>query len=122
MPFVKGQSGNPSGRPAMPKEVREAVRRNGARAVKRMSDLLEDDGAWGPNGWLSGKEQILLATVAQERAFGKAHNVSVSFGGVSVGTGSSKRLREVADLLPERKHAQLRTSGGRPAIDAKVDL
>ena len=45
--FVKGQSGNPSGRPKMAPEVRDAIRNNGVMAVKRMAALLNDDGAWG---------------------------------------------------------------------------
>ncbi|WP_139188523.1 hypothetical protein [Aliiruegeria lutimaris] len=71
-----------------------------------MAALLEDDSAWGPKGWLKPKEQILLATVAQERAYGKAESVSVSHehgGTVLVAASISDRLQGVADKLPERR-------------------
>ena len=70
--FQKGKSGNPSGRPKIPQEVREAIRNNGEMAVTRMSDLLMDDSAFGSKGWIKPREQILLLATAQERAFGYA--------------------------------------------------
>lgn len=36
-----------------------------------MGQLLSDDTAWGKNGWMKPREQIVLATTAQERACGK---------------------------------------------------
>ena len=78
MRFKKGQSGNPRGRPVMPPEVREAIRSNGEVAVRRMADLLNDDAAWGADGWLAPMEQIKLLALAHERAFGRAG--ALSFG------------------------------------------
>ncbi|MEP5088834.1 MAG: hypothetical protein ABJR23_05345, partial [Paracoccaceae bacterium] len=64
MRFKKGQSGNPRGRRVMPPEVREAIRSNGEVAVRRMAGLLNDDAAWGADGWLAPIEQIKLLAVA----------------------------------------------------------
>ena len=117
--FKKGQSGNPSGRPPMPPEVREAVRANGCLAVRRMEQLLEDDSAWGPEGWMKPREQILLATTAQERAYGKIETVSIDHrhgGNIDLTAKHDSfqdQLYRMADQLPERK-AQ------RAVLEAKV--
>ena len=47
MPWKKGQSGNPGGRPKLNADVREAIQSNGELAVQRMRQLLTDDSAWG---------------------------------------------------------------------------
>ena len=109
MTFKPGQSGNPSGRPPMPKPVREAIRSNGELAVNRMEQLLSDDSAWGPKGWMRPREQILLATTAQERAYGKIESVSVDhYHGGSIELQAkrasiSQQLEHIADQLPERR-------------------
>ncbi len=78
MVFKPGQSGNPSGRRRQPPEVREAIRTNGELAVRRMQDIMEDDTAWGREGWIPPKDQITLLEKAQDRAWGKAENLSIS--------------------------------------------
>lgn len=108
MRFKKGQSGNPRGRPVMPQEVREAIRNNGEMAVMRMSNLLADDRAWGADGWIRPREQILLAAVAMDRAFGKAMNVAMDHhhgGSISLQAKQasfSGQLERISDQLPER--------------------
>ena len=109
MMFKKGQSGNPSGRPPMPPEVREAIRANGEIAVRRMDQLLADDSAWGPEGWMKPREQILLATTAQERAYGKIETVWVDHrhdGNIDLTAkypSVQDLLHRIADKLPERQ-------------------
>jgi len=43
--WVKGQSGNPAGRPAVPAEVREQIRSHTARAIRVLVEALEDPDA-----------------------------------------------------------------------------
>ena len=106
--FQKGKSGNPSGRPKIAPEVKEAIQNNGLTAVRRMSELLNDDSAWGAHGWIRPREQILLATAGQERAYGKIENVAVDHlhGGSIVLQAKHARFQDVlgriSDQLPER--------------------
>ena len=116
--FMKGQSGNPSGRPKMAPEVRAAIRDNGKLAVMRMSELLNDDTAFGPKGWIKPREQILLLAAAQERAFGKAHNISVDHHlGGSRPAPLSDRLARIADQLPEQKSQRAVLNKAIPVAD-----
>jgi hypothetical protein len=85
-----------------------------------MSELLNDDSAWGKTGWIKPREQILLATAGQERAYGKIESVAVNHqhGGSIVLQAKHARfqdvLEKIADQLPERV-AQ------RRALDAKIE-
>ena len=105
MVWKKGQSGNPGGRPKIDPNVREAIGRNGQLAVQRMHELLTDDAAWGQGGWMKPREQIMLATLAQERAYGKPDTMVV--GHVHGGTVELRPhvpdLRNISDQLPERR-------------------
>ena len=76
MPFKPGQSGNPRGRRRLSVEVKEAIANNADKAVQRMADLLNDDEAFGKDGWLPPKDQIVLLEKAQDRGYGKAENLS----------------------------------------------
>lgn len=103
MTFQKGQSGNPAGRRALSVEVREQIHKNAEKGVERLRQLLDDDEAWGKDGWMSGKEQIALAALSMDRGFGRAENVSVTHThSGTVGLNVSNRLKDVAERLPER--------------------
>lgn len=42
MPFVKGVSGNPKGRPPMDREIKEKLSKFGPKAMRVISELLDD--------------------------------------------------------------------------------
>jgi hypothetical protein len=62
MPFAKGQSGNPTGRPKVDQEVRELAREHGPAAITKLVELME------------GEDKRLALSAAQallDRGFGK---------------------------------------------------
>lgn len=110
MTWVKGQSGNPSGRPRMDPQVREAIRHNGVVGVERMRELLDDDSAWGRDGWLDPKVQVQLAETAIVRAFGGQALANQEFAspGRDLGliTRSVYEMMRAEGVLPEFLTAQ----------------
>ena len=71
MPFVKGQSGNPRGRPKVDFEVRAAARLHGEAAVRKLVEIMQGD----DNRLALSAAQALL-----DRGFGKPAQ-SVEFAG-----------------------------------------
>ena len=62
MPFIKGQSGNPGGRPKECGEIRELARQHGPAAIQKLVEHLEGD-----DSRLSQAAAIALL----DRAYGK---------------------------------------------------
>ncbi|NOD75609.1 MULTISPECIES: hypothetical protein [unclassified Ruegeria] len=123
--FKPGHSGNPGGRPKLDPETRKLIQSNGEIAVKRMNDLLSmnelfnrrDENGEFVSGKLSGKEQIALLALAQDRAFGRADGVSITHthsGTVGMSVSPTQRLKDISDRLPERLAQQ-------KVIEAKLD-
>ncbi|NOD36037.1 MULTISPECIES: hypothetical protein [unclassified Ruegeria] len=90
-----------------------------------MNDLLSmdelfnrrDENGEFVSGKLSGKEQIALLALAQDRAFGRADGVSITHthsGTVGMNVNPTQRLKDISDRLPERLAQQ-------KVIEAKLD-
>lgn len=71
MPFVKGQSGNPTGGKKVPKEIRELARKNTERAFKRICQLIDSD---------DERTALAASVYIIDRAYGKP-NQSVEVSG-----------------------------------------
>ena len=108
MVFKPGQSGNPSGRKRLDPDVRARFMANGEKAAQRMTDILNDDAAWGKDGWVPAKDQITLLEKAMDRAYGKSETLSISHSHSHSGQVEHKAipqrpsLRSVSDRLPEK--------------------
>jgi len=68
MPWAKGQSGNPNGRPALPestRKVREAAREHTEAAIKTLVDVMTDTSA-------PQSARVAAANALLDRGYGKA--------------------------------------------------
>jgi len=81
-PFKPGQSGNPSGRPKIPKEVVDAARAHTTRAIEVLSEILNDVTA-------KAKDRISAANALLDRGWGKPVQ-AVSVGGDTDDTGERR--------------------------------
>ncbi len=125
----KGISNNPSGRPAMPAEVRALIKENAGKGAERLKQLLDEDQNWHRRskdgkfikGELSGKEQIALAALAMDRGYGRAETVSISHthSGTVGMTVNAERMRQIAERLPERLAQQRAIDAD--IVDAKIE-
>jgi hypothetical protein len=96
--FQKGQSGNPHGRPKMPEELKEAMRRLSDKAVKVLEAAMDGD---------DPRAAILAANTVLDRGYGKATQPIVAEG-VDTGAAHLDALRalgtrpapEKADIAP----------------------
>jgi hypothetical protein len=71
--LLPGQAAlNPGGRPRLPPEVKALIESIGAAAVKRLAQMVQDEGAFGKDGWLPPQYQLRVLEMATDRAYGKA--------------------------------------------------
>lgn len=101
--FVKGTSGNPNGRPSLSNEDKKLLKKTSSKSIERMAAIVNDDDAFGAEGWLDGKTQLALLNSSIDRIAGRAATLDVqhSHNGV-VKLDPSKQLQALADRLPER--------------------
>ena len=89
--FVKGQSGNPAGRPKMPEEIRNAIRAACPEAVQRLIEFMHHE-----------NPKIAMAAITEilDRGYGKATQMQ----DVQIDVNGASGLREeIRSLLLERE-------------------
>src|SRR5262245_38393890 len=69
--FLKGASGNPSGRPPQDKTVTELARAHGPRAIEVLVDVMNDENA-------SASARAMAAERILDRAYGRPPSFSTS--------------------------------------------
>jgi len=89
MPFKKGQSGNPGGRPKENAEVKELARAHGPKAIAKLAELLDGD---DPRVAVSAAQALL------DRGYGKPHQ-SMDIAVDDVTAHNKDELRTKATLL-----------------------
>lgn len=102
MPWAKGQSGNPGGRPKAEREVIELARDASPRAIGRLVELVEHEDA---------RTAIAAANSVLDRAFGKPTQPLANDPDNPVNP-EAPSVDALAQLSPEDR-AQLRTILGR---------
>jgi hypothetical protein len=92
MPFKKGKSGNPGGRPKEDAEVRAAARLHGIDAIDKLVELMNGD---------NPRVQISAANAILDRGFGKPSQImdlSVS------GETHEERVKRLMNNAEEREY------------------
>lgn len=111
-PFVKGQSGNPSGRPKMPKEVKEAFKAASPEALKTLKKILTDPAA-------KDSDRIRAAEIILDRAYGKpAQAVDITTDTVTIKETITDRLEVVSRALTAPPEAITRLLAAQQCIYA----
>lgn len=101
MPFVKGKSGNPGGRPKEANEVRELARQYGPEAILRLAFWMASDNA---------KASVSACNVLLDRGFGKPDQAIEHSGNVNIQVSPAERRRieeerviKLMNRLPQRE-------------------
>lgn len=92
-PFVKGQSGNPNGRPKMPKDLKEAFKAASPKALEILKKILADPEA-------KDGDRLRAAEIILDRAYGKpAQAVDITTDTVMIQETLNDRLEVVSRAL-----------------------
>ncbi len=103
--FVKGKSGNPAGRPAVPPEVREAAKAKTVEAIETLALIMRDDKA-------PAAARVSAATALLDRGHGRpAQAVQID-----------DKRRDVSDMTSAELVAFLRCAGHTPGSGEADEL
>lgn len=87
MPFEKGKSGNPGGRPKLANEAKELAQQHGYEAIKRLADLIHDD---------DKRVSVAACQALLDRAYGKPSQAIAVAGDPNNSTPIPSRIELVA--------------------------
>ena len=107
--FQKGQSGNPHGRPKMPEELKEAMRRLSDKAVKVLEAAMDGDDA---------RAAILAANTVLDRGYGKATQPIVAEG-VDAAAAHLDALKDLTAKRPAPEKADTALTAAPLALDGE---
>ena len=120
--LLPGQAAlNPGGRPRLPPEVKALIGSIGAKAVERLAQMIQDEGAFGKDGWLPPQYQLRVLEMATDRAYGKAEITKQTTNEVTYATdpGSFKatmeRIWASMDMPETRNSRAVNTVDGEAA-------
>lgn len=105
-------------------DVLKVIRSNAKGAVERLREIIEDDTAWGKDGWLPPNSQVKVAEAAMDRSFGRPEQVKVDEGAAGARINADSVVGIVEALykrfesaLPERQGSE---TGGK-TVEAKAE-
>jgi hypothetical protein len=111
-PFKPGQSGNPAGRPKMPKDLKEAFKAASPKALEILKKILADPAA-------KDNDRLRAAEIILDRAYGKpAQAVDITTDAVTIKETLNERLEVVSRALTAPPEAITRLLAAQQCIYA----